>query len=234
MESSKDLRDSLTDLSSIREDDAAVWLTSYSDMVTLLLCFFILFFSIYSKRKIQEAAQTAVTDGKLKDSASTDSQTIELTSQQLNEKFAKLDKVYSVIHDIPDIETLKRKDHFLIVFNDGNFFDSGSPKLNLTGQYRMSLVLEKLLPYASKLFVEIQGHADSIPVGMHHKKYKNNLELSVLRAMSVYRLFALYGYPEEKLSVSGFSSHRPIYDELSEEEDLLARGRRVTFRVEGL
>ena len=228
-------KDELSDMSAMRPDDSLVWLTSYSDLVTLLLCFFILFFSIYAKKEIEDVRKKAVTATEEKIKAITESQTLDLIAQQLDEKFSKLENVYSLVHQLPDINTIKKKDHFLIVFSDGNFFNPGSFKLNLYGQYKMALVLEKLITFADKLHIEVQGHADGTPIvnDYREKGFSTNMELSVLRAIEVFKFFKLYGFPEENLAVSGFSNSRPIIDEQEDDETILGRNRRITFRVEG-
>jgi len=229
----KSVREDLADLSPVREDESFLWITSYSDLVTLLLCFFILFFAIYSKRTVLEIKKKAATAAEQKLQKLTDPETIGLLTKEINEKFARLDAVFSLIHEIPGIETVKRRDHFLIIFNDGNFFDAGEYNLNIQGQYRMALVLERLIQNADKVFVEIQGHSDNTPVSNKHKKYSTNIELSTLRALSVFNYFKQFGFPDENMSVSGFAHHRPIIDEEDEEESLLAKNRRITFRIEG-
>jgi chemotaxis protein MotB len=227
------LRQDLTVWTYNKDDDNSFnWILSYADLVTLLLCFFIMFFAIYSKRRIDEIKQEAKTALAKEMKESAQAKTAALVDKKLAEKFANLDKVFSLVHPISGIETYKKRDHFLIVFNDGNFFDPGSTQLNLIGQYRISVVLERLLNVSQYIYLDIQGHTDGTPVGNKNKGYKNNIELSLRRASSVYEFFHSYGFPEEAMSISGHAHNRPIIFESDEEERLLARNRRVTFRIE--
>ncbi|MBI2521826.1 MAG: OmpA family protein [Bdellovibrio sp.] len=235
MSEARQSKTDLADLSPLREEDTAIWMTSYSDLVTLLLCFFILFFAIFAQKQAQEMekqAKQAMTIAEEKVKAMQQPKTIGLLAEEINEKFAKLENVYSLVYELPGIETVKKRDHFLIVFSDGNFFDAGSYELNIYGQYRMALVLERLIPYANELFIEIQGHADNTPITHKYENFKTNIELSALRAIGVYNYFLQFGFPEESMSIAGYSYHRPIIDDKEDEEIILQRNRRVTFRVE--
>ncbi|HAZ11620.1 MAG: hypothetical protein A2X86_18010 [Bdellovibrionales bacterium GWA2_49_15] len=225
----------LADLSTQRADESSSWAVSYSDLITLLLCFFILFFAIFSQKQAQEMdkrTKEAMTIAEEKIKAAQQPKTLGLMAEQINEQFARLENVYSLVYELPGIETVKNRDHFLIVFSDGNFFDAGSYDLNIFGQYRMALVLERLLPYANQLFVEIQGHSDNSPVTHKYDNFKTNIELSALRAIGVYNYFLQFGFPEESMSIAGYSYHRPIVDNKEDEEIILQRNRRITFRVE--
>lgn len=222
MSSVKNLKDSLNDIDYGRDEDSTSgWITSYSDLVTLLLCFFIMFFAIFSKQNLEDIEDKKPLPV-----------TIALTAEELKEKFANLKKAYSLVHQIPDIETVKTPTYFLIMFNDGNFFDPSSSVLNMSGQYKMALVLERLLPFSDKIFVDVQGHADPKEVLVDQKDFKSSLELSALRAISIFNYFKQFGFPEENMSISGLSNHRPIVDEEADEASILARNRRITFRVE--
>ena len=214
----------LADLSTQRADESSSWAVSYSDLITLLLCFFILFFAIFSQKQAQEMdkrTKEAMTIAEEKIKAAQQPKTLGLMAEQINEQFARLENVYSLVYELPGIETVKNRDHFLIVFSDGNFFDAGSYDLNIFGQYRMALVLERLLPYANQLFVEIQGHSDNSPVTHKYDNFKTNIELSALRAIGVYNYFLQFGFPEESMSIAGYSYHRPIVDNKEDEEIIL-------------
>ncbi|MEK6624473.1 MAG: OmpA family protein [Bdellovibrionota bacterium] len=235
MSEARQSRTDLADLSPMREEDTAIWMTSYSDLVTLLLCFFILFFAIFAQKQsaeMEKQTKEAMTIAEEKIKAMQRPKTIGLLAEEINEKFSKLENVYSMVYELPGIETVKKHDHFLIVFSDGNFFEAGSYQLNVYGQYRMALVLERLIPYANQLFIEIQGHSDNTPVNQKAESYKTNIELSALRAIGVYNYFLQFGFPEESMSISGYSYHRPIVDNKEDEEVILQRNRRITFRVE--
>ena len=100
----------LADLSTQRVDESSSWAVSYSDLITLLLCFFILFFAIFSQKQAQEMdrkTKEAMTIAEEKIKAASQPKTIGLMAQEINEKFAKLENVYSLVYQLPGIETVK-------------------------------------------------------------------------------------------------------------------------------
>ena len=214
-----------------RDESSLGWITSYSDLVTLLLCFFILFFAIYAKKKIEDVRQEAKTLAERKMNEKLQKiKTIALDDKLSDTQFVDIKDIYSKITKIPGIKTKQARDYFLITFAKGNFFDSGETQLNLKGQYNVAMVLERLLPHAKEVYIEIQGHADKGPSSRGLTK----IEMSASRAMTVYDYFTQFGFPTDALSIAGFADHRQVHKKGADEEDLewLAINRRITFRVE--
>lgn len=75
--------------------------------------------------------------------------------------------------------------------------------------------------------VIIEGHTDNSPV--NSKRYKSNLELSALRALSVLKIFQQCGYPEKQMAARGYGPYRPIAPNNTPQGR--AKNRRVEFVV---
>jgi chemotaxis protein MotB len=56
--------------------------------------------------------------------------------------------------------------------------------------------------------VVVEGHTDNIPVDT--AKYKSNWELSSDRALSVLQALLAYGVPDNRLSIAGYGDTRPV------------------------
>ena len=204
-------------------------------MVTLLLCFFILFFNVHSGIVKVQAKTIPVNEKKQQGNQSLGPQLNTITMQEIGEKFKDLLDVHTNISTLPNVTTVKYSDYFLILLQDVSFFAIGSYQLTKYGESTIDQILQRLQPHAQKIYVEIQGHADKTPVARNkHLKYKDNLELSTLRALTVYSRFARAGFLQETLSISGYGSHRPVKimgipDSLPE---VLEKNRRISLRVE--
>ena len=74
-----------------------------------------------------------------------------------------------------------------------------------------------------KLVVEIGGHTDAVG------KEKQNLGLSLERALSVYRYLIEKGVPKENLVYKGYGEDHPKTTGKTEEER--EKNRRIEFRV---
>ncbi|WP_457626691.1 OmpA/MotB family protein [Persephonella sp.] len=76
--------------------------------------------------------------------------------------------------------------------------------------------------------VVIEGHTDNTPV--RGGKFKSNLELSAERALSILKMFLQCGYPENLLAARGYGPYRPIAPNDSPRNR--AKNRRVEFVID--
>lgn len=207
-------------------EEAAGWLISYADMVTLLLCFFILLFALYSK-KIQE-------NKKVKEKEIT---TLNLIQNDLKKTFSGLENEKQIkgVHKNPEIHFLQDRQGFLVVFDEDQFFEKSSSELNINGEYVISILLEQLKMHLTNINIEIQGHTDR----EQESSSMDNMTLGINRAMNVYKYLIEWGIPKSSLSVTGSGSNfwnrinksaRQVSDIQDTEENKI--NRRITFRVE--
>lgn len=88
-------------------------------------------------------------------------------------------------------------------------FPSGSTTINPRGKDALKQVA-LALNQRKDLTITIEGHTDSIPI--RTAKYRDNWDLSVLRATAVVRLLTeTYGVDPSQVIASGRSAYYPIY-----------------------
>ncbi len=207
------------------------WMTTYGDMMTLLMTFFILImsFSTIEVEKFKAAlGSLRGAFGILGDSREVTpeytwfSPLEHVKRETIIEQLENLQKIIKA-NDLDDkIDIYESDAEIIIRIKDQVLFESGS-----------ALLKPKFLPILSKIAkmivkdaqeIKVAGHTDDIPI--HNSKYPSNWELSLARALSVVRYFV---YREKihpaKISVAGYSKYRPLVPNNSPENR--AKNRRV-------
>jgi chemotaxis protein MotB len=194
-------------------DSEGSWAISYGDMVTLLLCFFILFFTVDPERTKSEALQQAMmnvfidasrapaTESTLKAQSVPKGEVTELQAEAKEDWGGKVHKMGS---------------HLVIEFPGVSFFKSG--EVNLTEQGRASLekFTRLFVPFAGSNFVAIQAYTDMKPVvNKSGRKFSDNLELSALRSVATMRVLQNSGIPLARMRVAGFGEMRATARDLA-------------------
>ncbi|WP_077367466.1 flagellar motor protein MotB [Anaerosalibacter sp. Marseille-P3206] len=217
---------------------AAEWLTTYSDMVTLLLCFFVLLFSFSNIdaqkfRSIMSSFQGGA--GVLQGGTAMDIP--ENLAGDYNVDEDELEKLKGVIEEYAesiDLEnkiTLTTEERGLVIrFADSVFFDSGKADIKPESK--------KILHYVAELLnrnefkekqIKVEGHTDSDPI-YRSITYPTNWELSAIRATNVLRyLVEVESIDGERISSSGYSYYRPIAPNDTKENK--AKNRRVDIVI---
>ncbi len=214
------------------------WLTTYSDMVTLLLCFFVLLFTFSSVdaekfRSIMASFQGGT--GVLSGGSSLDIPINPIeddldVDEVLNELLAYLEDFSESLDLGEGIEVISEERGIVIRFTDNVFFDSGSADLKPDSLEVLKSVAEILNEDSFKdKQIKIEGHTDSDPI-LRKSPYPTNWELSTARATNVLRYFEENGYIQgERISSSGYSFYRPIAPNDTRENK--ARNRRVDIVI---
>ncbi len=205
-----------------RKKNSHNWSLSYGDMVTTLLCFFIIFYAIEKQyeKKVNAIKGYGSSDGILTEHKSVDIDT-------------EFEFAIESLQNLPGIQ-LKRTSSFVdIYFNKTIFFDFGSTQITESGKKALDNVIDRLRNFDNRYRLEIQGHADKTPVkSQKNRWWKNNMELSIMRALSVHSYLASNKLNEENLVVSGYGNLQNINeltDGTSAEEEL---NRRISLRIQ--
>lgn len=239
------------ELETERKSDSG-WATSYADMVTLLLCFFILFFNIEkasndtspdtSEDILVSIGKSFGTQSKSKDSESyaRGSKTNQGSVAKSNDHFPEGERADSAqwIHGISKkIEKMKfvraqvGKRQLALQFADVEFFKRGSYLLTSAGTAEVLKVFNVLKEHKHKLLIEIIGHSDSVPVSRRASgKFDSNVELSTLRALSVFKFLETRGMSRENMVIAGYSDSLPI-EGVDAKNTVSAYQRRVSFKI---
>jgi len=112
-----------------------------------------------------------------------------------------------------------------VAVSDDVLFESGSAQIDAEGR----VVLQKISAQLASMnhAIEVQGHTDDRAVSRRlSASYPSNWELAAARAAAVIRLMEEEGVPSDRLTLTSFSSHRPISDNSSIE------GRSANRRIE--
>lgn len=191
------------------------WLTTYADMVTLLLSFFVLLFAFSSIDAGQfEAIVRSLQRGFgiLQSGTSILGEDIAMVSpgdlglQQLNSIFDKL-STHLNTEDIPGISLEMDERGVTIRFADQVFFDLGKADLKTEARRILNSVAPMLRDLPNPIRVE--GHTDNLPI--NNAEFASNWELSVRRATNVVRyLIEEQGFDAKKLSAAGYAEYRPL------------------------
>lgn len=96
-----------------------------------------------------------------------------------------------------------------VAVSDDVLFASGSARLDPLGQEVIQKVSEQLLPLDH--MIEVQGHTDDRPISPRlASQFPSNWDLAAARAAAVVLQMERNGVQGDRLSMTSFSSHRPI------------------------
>jgi chemotaxis protein MotB len=204
------------------------WLTTFNDLVTLLMVFFVLLFtmSTIDTRKMQDF-QYALQSGlgileagskvaiSVKRTQPVDDMSHIMTqaegeqykpgSNQPGNKLA--DQVRQLAEADLNIQVTHTHQGTRLSFEDQVLFDFGRATINRTGFAFLNKIADVLdkLPYA----VRVEGHTDNVPI--RTRRFPSNWELSVARAVSVVKYFAeVSNIDPRRLSAVGYGESRPV------------------------
>jgi chemotaxis protein MotB len=197
------------------------WLITYSDLITLLLAFFIMMytFSKQDAQKYQEVSERlrAIFTGGvgiLKTGASVNSKsviTLPPTVSAGKDVEKQLEKEVQSMADSVDpehrISVFRDERGIVIRIMDRAFFDEGNAHLKETAKQALS----KIVPIieSSDSPIRVEGHTDNVPIKT--SEFGSNWELSVRRATEVVRhLIEKHEFPPERISASGYAEYRPV------------------------
>jgi len=206
------------------ESGGDAWLATYGDMITLLMTFFVLFFSVSD---VNVALFEDLKNGFESDVLNTETKT------PISMLANRLDSIYDhPEHDDPDVEVelLKRGINIRLASND--LFKSGDAKLSKSGKKTVEDVTESLLEIVERfhLTCDVEGHTDDVP--MRSYKFPSNWELSASRAANVLRQMLESGIPEDQSRAIGFADRRPLIEPRDSTGTLVKGARRANRRVE--
>jgi chemotaxis protein MotB len=213
------------------------WLLTYADLITLLLAFFIIMYSMSridkdKYREVMGALQTVLhgtgplslppgsrfaddtagnSDFKLGD--------LGVLRREIEIKLQKLGLTNNIT------ATLDRRG-LVIRVSESTFFDLGSADLRPEAMDVLDLIAGFLLRIPNH--IRIEGHTDNLPITT--SKYPSNWELSVNRATICVRYFITkHGFPPDRISALGYGEYRPIAS--NDTPDTRVKNRRVDIIV---
>jgi|GEM_PF-1260067 len=205
----------------VEAEESHGWAISYSDLLMVLMSFFVLFFSFEEKKPEEIIDEIALSIRK--DQIGTDetkqsgsegggaggvdsaskaapvetSPTAKTENSMADDLGARLQKIVDDSQELVKLE--KRATGFDVVFKD-NLFSPGEYGLGREEQKRVLRLLDVLVPYQDRIDVFFVGHADSQPLARSKSEIiSNNFVLSSLRATSALTLALQHGFSSERI-----------------------------------
>lgn len=224
---------------------APEYMNTYGDMMTLLLCFFVLLFSMSSvdAKKFEAIVisfsgslgvldggntlvkENVIDQGTITDRTSTD--ILEMSNfKELEEKIQEYLKENSLDDKV---KVINEEQGLLLRFQDSILFDQGSALIKSESYIILKYISDILKTDNFKdKFISIEGHTDNIPI--KNSNYSSNWELSVARACNVVRYMVENQNIEPKrLTAAGYSEYHPVVKNDSKEN--MSKNRRVDIMI---
>ena len=128
-----------------------------------------------------------------------------------------------------------RPDGDRYIISSDILFESGKYTVSKDGKKQLSAIANAIKDFESKIdphvkwIIRVDGHTDNKPVVSGTRAYRNNLQLSMLRANAVVEELAKNGVSKRRLVPSGFGELYPI--EMGGTPDALRKNRRIELQL---
>lgn len=192
-----------------------IWLLTLSDLLMLLLIFFVLLFGLILHRQGQAVAQPPLPANPVIPVSSAETQP---SPPEAIPGFSPTEAASSLESDLAGMfgdnqaeqgVTVERRFHSIVVtFPERIMFDSGLSQLKPTVQPLLEKVSVFILGHPD-VSIEIHGHTDDRPIS--NQRYPSNWELSADRASQVAKALVQQGIHPQRLSIKGFGEYRPLH-----------------------
>ncbi|ONI37748.1 hypothetical protein AN639_09030 [Candidatus Epulonipiscium fishelsonii] len=228
---------------------APEWMATFSDLMTLLLCFFVLLFASSSQDAAKFAAIANSFDGApgimvdgdimLNEHGMVGSgleeypdppAIIEALADILEDDAKSIkDEIQEYIYEEgldSKVEVEQFGDEIVITFEDFLLFDTGKADIKPAGIPILDTMGIKIREYTLDGYnIRLEGHTDNVPI--RTAQFPSNWELSSARAIAVGKFFIdQLEFTPDTVSAEGFGEYKPIADNNT------AEGRSINRRVE--
>ncbi|NRG43834.1 flagellar motor protein MotB [Bacillus sp. CRN 9] len=201
---------------------APVWMVTYSDLVTLILVFFILLFSMsqidmikfkalseaFSKHAIFDSNSSIIPLDEPPDSTeNNDNQERDKDSHSLDSLITEVQS-YLELNGLEDVIVANKTERgVVLVLQEQVLFETGEAEL-IDDSFPFLDKLGEMLAAMPNL-IKVEGHTDSRPISNY--RYPSNWELSTARSSSVIRyLSENHDINNRRFTAIGFGDTRPI------------------------
>ena len=222
------------------EKPSTAWQGTYGDMITLMLCFFVMLYDpsetdAVAMAQMQAAISNSTNGGGISLGAGTMADMGNMVSalpamEKGRAMGTAMKKAISTF--VPDVRsnkvTITSDERGLVIsLASDAFFEQGSAELNID-ESRQTLL--RISQFFSEDEVKdknwrIEGHTDNTPVA-ESGLYKSNWELSAARAANILHYLADFGVNEKQFSIVGYADTKPKFSNDT------AEGRAYNRRVD--
>ena len=215
----------------------AKWLTTFNDLMTLLMVFFVLLFtmgsvdtkklndfqgSLQSGLGILEAGNMA----SVKVATQEPKKTKEIRDGEKEGATDAVDKYMKGLDSEKGIDAVGTREGIVITLKDTILFRSGRADINPAAFSVLNRIISVISRDSNP--VRIKGHTDNDPI--RGGRFPSNWELSTARAVNILKYFADTGkISPERLSAAGYGEIRPIVPNNTPQHK--SRNRRVEIII---
>ena len=203
------------------DDSSSSWLVTYSDVITLLLAFFVMILAVsdLNQGKV-EALREGISEMMTGEAPPTPFTDIKDGLEQLINEQGLQDQV-SVTLDQKGVK---------VEFANIALYASGSADIKPSSLSTLNQVTQVIRETSHQThMIEVEGHTDDVPINT--QKFPSNWELSSSRATNVVKYLLAQGIEKERLKAAGYADSRPKEntESLSIEQQRQANRRIVVF-----
>lgn len=202
------------------------WLLTYSDMITLLLAFFVVLIAVsYVDLNLFE---------QLKEGLRSEISQTQRVKTPLAEVKKDLDRLLAEERKREVVDITLGREGIKVFFFSSLFYNSGEAEMLEQGKRIVDKVLQALNKIGFYQFkIDIEGHTDDVPIDT--ERFPSNWELSVARASNVVKYFISQGLNPDQLKASGYADTQPLVanrDSLGNPiPENRAKNRRIVIRI---
>lgn len=214
--------------------DPGRWMITYADLITVLLIFFVVMYSMsmVDAKKFEQVAASlmSVLSGRSSELLDYPGPSVieglAEEQQQMEQIREQLQKYVDENNLGANIQLYQQERGLVISLSDTVLFDSG--RAELTPQAQEIMLKVSLSLKGIRNYIRVEGHTDNVPINT--SQFSSNWELSVIRATNVVRfLIREADLDPARLSPTGFGEYRPVVSNATGEGR--ARNRRVDIVI---
>lgn len=228
------------------EEGAPAWMTTYSDLMTQLVVFFVLLFSfsVLNQQKFQQFIASyqgmGILDGGVSPIVETEPAPLDypqnIDTPEAAAALARAREMMETYQTVKNflaasglesmVEVRYEEQGIALDIKERILFDSGKADLKPEAARLLDKLAELLVRIPNE--VRVEGHTDNRPI--HTLQFPTNWELSAARAARVVRYFIEEHHlkPERFVAV-GYGEYRPLYPNDTPEH--MAENRRVVLLI---
>jgi len=221
------------------EAGSPAWMTTFGDMMTLLLVFFVLLYSfssmdvekfrgfisaLQSQLGVLDGGQTITPNPNI--DAGTLGQDYAQAPQNIQQIMRELDN-YIESNGLGDRVNVENKRKGLVISLTGEIlYELGRADIREQGREVLAMISDILKDIPNDIMIE--GHTDDLPI--RTDEFPSNWELSTARAVNVIQfLIEERDFDPARLSAAGYSEYRPVAD--NDNPEGRAENRRIEVVV---
>jgi chemotaxis protein MotB len=198
------------------DGDDESWLTSYLDVLTLLITLFVLLLAL-----TPSGGGEASDSERMRPPGMVPSMSLATMATGIKPRHSGLQPQFSGL-TVPGVNVEQGREGITLRIDDSLLFSSGEAQLTAQGRGVIGSLVEVLESFDGQ--ISIEGHTDSIPIST--VRFPSNWELSAARAIAVLRYLKGEGVNVSRMRAVGYADTQPM------ESNDTPEGRAANRRVE--